>query len=331
MIITRTPFRISFFGGGTDYPVWYKKHGGKVLSTSIDKYCYLTCRFLSPFLDYNYRVSYAKLEQVRYLNQIDHPSVREVLKFVKLGKGVAISHDSDLPARSGLGSSSSFTVGLLNALYGLRGEITTKSQLALDAVHVEQKKIKENVGSQDQFAAAFGGFNKIEFGGVQEATVHPITIREKRLKLLQNHLMIFFTGLSRKASVVAGAQIKNTLKKETELREMMFMVDEAVDILNGNGNIDDFGELLNESWKIKRTLSAKITNSFIDEIYETGLKTGALGGKLLGAGAGGFMLFFIKPELQPQLKKKLKKFLHVPFSFDNSGSRVIYHSSHDNY
>ena len=331
MIITRTPFRISFFGGGTDYPIWYNKHGGKVLSTSIDKYCYLTCRFLPPFFDHNYKISYAKLEEVMRLSQIDHPSVREVLKFMKLGRGIAISHDADLPARSGLGSSSSFTVGLLNALYGLRGEIITKSQLALDAIHVEQKKIKESVGSQDQFAAAFGGFNKIEFGGAQEAIVHPITVRKKRLKLLQDHLMIFFTGLSRKASDIAGVQIKNTHKKETELQEMMLMVDEAVKILNSNGDIGDFGKLLNESWKIKRTLSSKITNSSIDKIYETGLKMGASGGKLLGAGAGGFILFFIKPELQPQLKKKLKKFLHVPFNFDNSGSRVIYHSSHDDY
>lgn len=326
MIITRTPFRISFFGGGTDYPVWYRQNGGAVLSTTINRYNYIICRFLYPFFNYKYRMAYSKIEEVNHYNHIDHPSTRECLRFLKMQNSLAIQNDSDLPARSGLGSSSTFTVGLLNALYGLRGEIKTKRQLALDAIHVEQNMIKESVGSQDQTAAAFGGLNKIEFGGVNEITVYPITIGRDRMKELESHLMMFFTGFSRTASEIAAEQIKKTPQKTSELTAMRQMVDEAVGILHGGKDLNDFGKLLHESWQIKRGLSTKISNSAIDQIYNTGLKAGALGGKLLGAGGGGFMLFFAPPEKHKKIKDKLKKFLYVPFEMEHSGSQIIYYT-----
>lgn len=331
MIITRTPFRISFFGGGTDYPVWYEKNGGAVLSTTINKYCHVICRNLPPFFSHKHRVTYSKIELPNKIKDIDHPSVRETLKFLKWNKGIEVMHYGDMPHMSGIGSSSSFTVGLLNALYGLRGEIKTKRQLALDAIHVEQNLINESVGSQDQTAAAFGGFNKIEFGGPQTISVAPITLRSERLQDLQNHLVMFFTGLSRKAPEIAAAQIKKTPQKGNELRAMRQMVDRAIDILNSNANITDFGKLLHESWRLKRSLTSKISNSDIDNIYATGLSTGAIGGKLLGAGGGGFMLFFARPEDQVRLKEKFKKLVQVPFSFENLGSQIIYYSPHDSY
>lgn len=330
MIITRTPFRISFFGGGTDYPIWYKKNGGSVLSTSINKYCYITCRPLPPFFDYKYRVAYSKLETSKNTKNIEHPSVRELLNFVDLKNiGVSISYDADLPARSGLGSSSAFTVGLLNALHGLKGQIRNKYQLAMDAIHVEQKLIKENVGSQDQVIAAYGGLNRIDFANGGDITVLPITISQKRLKELQDSLMIFFTGFSRNASDIAAEQIKMTLTKNNELKLMHQMVDQALEILNSNQNINKFGELLHESWQIKRQLTPKISNPAIDKIYETAIKTGATGGKLLGAGGGGFMLIFAQPKYQKKIRQKLGKLIHVPFAFENSGSRVIYYSTND--
>ena len=330
MIITRTPFRISFFGGGTDYPIWYKKNGGAVLSTTINRYSYITCRYLPPFFKHKYKLTYSKIEVVNHHSEIDHPSVRESLKFLKINRGISVQYDTDLPSQSGLGSSSTSTVGLLNALYGLRGEIKTKRQLALDAIHVEQNLIGENVGSQDQTAAAFGGFNKIEFGGTNEITVYPITVGHDRIEYLRSHLMILFTGFSRIASRVASEQIKKTPQKSSELHEMRQMVDEALNIVQRkNGNMDDFGKLLDHGWKLKRSLSSKISNPVLDSIYQAGIKAGALGGKLLGAGGGGFMLFFAKPEIQPKIKEKLKKYLHVPFNFDNSGSQIIYYSPHD--
>ena len=332
MIITRTPFRISFFGGGTDYPVWYKKNGGAVLSTTINRYSYVTCRFMPPFFKYKYKLSYSKIEEINNHKQIDHPAIRETLKFLRFNKNLSIQYDTDLPAKSGLGSSSTFTVGLLNALYGLRGEMITRRKLALDAIHIEQKLIRENVGSQDQTAAAFGGFNRIEFGGDNELTVYPLTIGQTRLADLKDHLMMFFTGFSRTASEIAAEQIRLAPQKGSELNTMKQMVYEAQDILyKKKGNLDDFGKLLHESWQLKRGLSSQISNSAIDKIYNAGRQAGALGGKLLGAGGGGFILFFAKPEVQPKIKEKLKKYLHVPFNFENSGSQIIYYSPYDNF
>lgn len=326
MIITRTPFRISFFGGGTDYPTWYRKNGGAVLSTSIDKYCYITCRFLPPFFKYKHRIVYSQQENVKKINEIEHPSVRESLRYLNIKEGLEIHHDGDLPARSGLGSSSSFTVGLLNALYGLRGEIKNKHQLALDAIHIEQNMIKENVGSQDQTIAAFGGFNKIEFGGDRELHIQPITLKPKVIKNFQDHLMLFFTDLSRNASDIAAEQIRTMDQKEKELRTMHTMVDEGISILQKDKNLNDFGKLLNEAWLIKRGLSNRISNETIDKIYATAVKNGAIGGKLLGAGGGGFILFFAPPERHKKIREKLKKFLYVPFKLEHSGSQIIYYS-----
>ena len=327
MIISRTPFRISFFGGGTDYPVWYKKNGGAVLSTTINKYCYLSCRVLPPFFKYKHRIVYSKQEMINKISEINHPSVRETVNFFNYKDGLEIHHQADLPARSGLGSSSAFTVGLINALGGLGGEIRTKRQLALDAMHIEQNLIKENVGSQDQTAAAFGGFNKIEFGGPSEIAVQPITLSEQRLNEFQSKLMLFFTDFSRDASMIAKNWIKNTPENKENLSAMNAMVDKSIGILTGKKNMDDFGRMLDESWKIKRKLANGITNSEIDEIYKTGIKAGAIGGKLLGAGGGGFMLFYADAEAQPKIKEKLKKFLHVPFRFEYLGSQIIYYSS----
>lgn len=327
MIISRTPFRISFFGGGTDYPTHYKKHGGAVLSTSINKYCYINCRYLPPFFEHKHRIVYGIQEKVKEISEIKHPSVRECLNYMKIDQGVEIHHDGDLPARAGLGTSSSFTIGLLKALYALRGEMVAKRKLALDAIHVEQELIKENVGSQDQVITAFGGLNKIVFNGDDEFQVYPITIKEERSNLLQNHLLLYFTGFSRTASEIAGEQIKKTPKKEKDLKRLAEMVDEAIDILNNsNSDISDFGRLLHESWMIKRKLTDKITNSSIDKIYDTAMKAGAIGGKLLGAGGGGFILFFVEPEKQKQVREKMEDLLYVPFKFEKLGSQIIYYA-----
>lgn len=332
MIISKTPFRISFFGGGTDYPVWYNEHGGAVLATSINKYCYITCRHLPPFFEHKYRIVYSKMEQTQTISEIQHPSAKETLNFMDIEGGIEIHHDGDLPARTGLGSSSAFTVGLLNALYALKGKMITKRQLALDAIHIEQDIIKENVGSQDQTIAAFGGFNKIEFSNEQQIQVQPITLNSKKTQLLQDHLMLFFTGFSRTASEIASEQIKQTPNKKNELDKMLEMVDEAISILNGgDSDIMDFGRLLNESWMIKRSLTDKISTPQIDKIYEVALKAGARGGKLLGAGGGGFILFFVEPELQPKVKEKLKNLLYVPFTFENLGSQIIYYAPSNDF
>lgn len=327
MIISRTPFRVSFFGGGTDYPVWYRKNKGAVLATSINKYCYISCRYLPPFFEHKYRIVYGIQEKVKKISEIQHPAVRECLNFMNIEKGVEIHHDGDLPARAGLGTSSSFTVGLLKALYALKGNMVAKRNLALDAIHVEQNMIKENVGSQDQVTTAFGGFNKIEFDDDQEFQVQPITLTSEKYELLQNHLMLFFTGFSRTASDIAGEQIKKIPDRNRELKRMTEMVDEAINILNENDtNLNDFGKLLHESWMIKRKLTNKITTDTIDKIYETALKAGAIGGKLLGAGGGGFILFFVGPENQNKVREKMKHLLHVPFRFEELGSQIIYYS-----
>lgn len=326
MIISQTPFRISFFGGGTDYPAWYREHGGAVLSTTIDKYCYLNCREFPPFFDKKNRVVWSKIEFVNAVDEIEHPSVKEVLKYLNIHEGVEIHHSADLPARAGMGSSSSFTVGLLHALKVLRGEeVQDKHQLALEALHVEQNLIKENVGSQDQTAAAFGGLNKITFGGQEEISVEPLDILPERKTGLQNNLMLFFTGFSRTASDIAKEQIKNTPKKEAELRRMHEMVDEAVGTLtDSTRDIDIFGEMLHETWQLKRGLTSKISTSEIDEIYKRALRAGAIGGKLLGAGGGGFILFYVRPEHQEKIKNELSELLYVPFKFEELGSSIVY-------
>ena len=332
MIITRTPLRISFFGGGTDYPVWYREFGGAVLSTTIDKCCYITCRRLPPFFEYHSRISYSKVENVNQNQAIDHPSVRGCLQFLGINEGVEIHHVADLPARTGLGTSSAFTVGLLLGLYALREQMRNKRALAMDAIHVEQEILKEAVGSQDQINAAYGGFNRINFHADGGFEVRPVIIPGAKLAMLQQHFALFFTGFSRTASEIAKEQIKATPNRKHELESMREMVDEAEAIVTDpNRSLDDFGSLLHESWKIKRTLTQNITNSNIDEIYEVGRSAGALGGKLIGAGGGGFMLFFVHPERRKELRVRLKNLLCVPFAFYNRGSHIVVHEPDEVY
>jgi D-glycero-alpha-D-manno-heptose-7-phosphate kinase len=332
MVITRTPLRISFFGGGTDYPVWYREHGGSVLSTAIDKCCYITCRRLPPFFEYHSRVSYSRVENVADNHAIEHPSVRACLEFMKMDEGMEIHHVADLPARTGLGTSSAFTVGLLLGLYALKDQMRDKHVLATEAIHIEQDLIKECVGAQDQVAAAYGGFNRINFHTNDSIEVKRILTPPSRFAELEQHLALYFTGFSRTASEVAQAQIAITPHKEKELRLMLQLVDEAEAILtNPNRSLDEFGRLMHESWQIKRTLTQKITNSRIDEIYEAGISAGALGGKLLGAGGGGFMLFFVPPDRREALRVRLKNLLCVPFGFSNKGSHVIVYEPEELY
>jgi D-glycero-alpha-D-manno-heptose-7-phosphate kinase len=325
MIISRTPFRISFFGGGTDYPVWYRENGGSVLATTIDKYCYITCRCLPPFFEHKHRIVYSQAELVRSIDEIHHPSARETLRFMNIEKGIEIHHDGDLPARAGLGTSSSFTVGLLHALYALKGIMPSKMQLAKEAIHIEQDILKENVGCQDQVLTAFGGLNQVTFSGDCDIDIKPVVVKPERLALLQNHLMLVFSGFSRTASEVAAEQIKQTKNKQRELAEMGKMVNEAIDILSSDKDINDFGRLLNEGWKLKRSLTGKISNPYTDYLYEKALSAGATGGKLLGAGGGGFNLFFVKPELQDTVREDLGGLLQVPFLFENQGSQIIFY------
>ncbi len=324
MIVTRTPFRVSFFGGGTDYPPWFRQHGGAVLATTIDKYCYISCRHLPQFFDHKHRIVYSAIENVSDIDEIKHPAVREVLRWAGVDKGLEIHHDGDLPARSGLGSSSSFTVGLIKALAALDGRIVSKEQLAADAIHIEQNLIKENVGSQDQISAAFGGFNKVVFHQNDTFDVEPIILKKERQEELESHLMLFFTGFSRIASEVAGSKIANLVNREQELKRMYQMVGEAIEILQSEKtSIEAFGALLHQSWQLKRNLSQKVTTPEIDVLYEMAMRAGATGGKILGAGGGGFLLIFARPEIQPYVRSALSHLIHVPFKFENSGSRVV--------
>lgn len=326
MIISKTPFRISFFGGGTDYPAWFEKYGGAVLSTTIDKYCYISIRYLPPFFEHKHRIVYSIVENVRSADAIKHPVVKAILKYFKIDKGVEIHHDGDLPARSGLGSSSSFTVGMLNSIYALKGKIISKSQLAKEAIHIEREVLKESVGSQDQIAVAYGGFNKIIFNNDHDFRVEAVTLHKERIKQLQNHLMLVFTGFSRFASEIAVEQIRNTPNKEKELKVMRGLVDNAIEILNSGKDIAEFGRLLNESWQVKKLLSSKVSNPEVDSLYAKALKYGAIGGKLLGAGGGGFMLLFIRPENRAKVAQGLKGFLEVKFKFEKEGSQIIYYN-----
>lgn len=332
MIITSTPLRISFFGGGTDYPVWYREHGGSVLATTIDKSCFITCRRLPPFFEYHSRVSYSRIENVRTNDEIQHPSVRGCLQFMNMEDGVEIHHVADLPARTGLGTSSAFTVGLLLGLYALKNQMRDKHSLNADAIHVEQEIIGETVGSQDQTSAAYGGFNRINFHRDGNIEVNRILTSPERSVALQGNLALFFTGFSRTASEIATEQVKITPHKKKELETMLQLVDEAESIaINENCSLDEFGKLMHESWQIKRSLTHKISNPEIDEIYQAGLDAGAIGGKLLGAGGGGFMLFYVPQEKRAALRQRLQKLLCVPFGFSGKGSHVIVYEPETQY
>jgi D-glycero-alpha-D-manno-heptose-7-phosphate kinase len=323
MIISRTPYRLSFFGGGTDYPGWYKKNGGQVLSTTIDKHLYITCRYLPPFFEHQLRLVYSKIEACQDSDELSHPSTREVLKFMNIKNGLEIHYDGDLPGRSGLGSSSAFTVGLLNALYAYVDQGVSPKRLMQESINIEQNIIKETVGSQDQANAAYGGFNKISFKENDEIIVEPISLPQSRIEALDNNIMLFYTGIMRTAEKVAASYVNNIHNKENILFSMNDMVDEAINIL-GNGNLDDFGLLLNETWKLKRTLSSIVSNSTVNEIYSKALSSGALGGKLSGAGGGGFLQLYVPIDNQSSVKRALSNLLHVPFNFEPNGSQIIF-------
>ena len=332
MITTRTPLRISFFGGGTDYPVWYREHGGAVLATTIDKSCYITCRYLPPFFEYHSRISYLKVENVDSNQAIQHPSVRACLQYLSIEEGVEIHHIADLPARTGLGTSSAFTVGMLLGLYALKNKMRDKHMLAKEAMYVEQELLKEVVGAQDQVSAAYGGFNRINFQTDGSIQVNRIVTSQDRLAKLEQNLALYFTGFSRIASEIAQEQVRQTPHRKRELSLLYQMVNEGEDIFtHPTRSLDEFGRLLHEGWQIKRGLTKNITTSTIDEIYEAGRSAGALGGKLLGAGGGGFILFFIPPDRRQELRTRLKKLLCVPFRFSTRGAEVVVYEPEEVY
>lgn len=324
MIISRTPFRVSLFGGGSDYPTWYRRHGGTVFGMAINKYCYISVRELPPFFEHKHRLVYSRMELVNDVSEIEHPAVRAVLEETGISEGLEIHHDGDLPARSGLGSSSSFTVGLLNAISALNGRMASKRQLAEEAIRIEQEVICEHVGSQDQIWAAYGGMNRIDFNSDGSFSVSPIIVGAARRAQLMESMLLFFTGFSRNASEVAKEKIANLNKRQDQVRAMASMVDEAISILESDDEPAlPIGRLLGESWRLKRELASGVSNSHIDEIYTAAIDAGAIGGKLLGAGRGGFMLFLAEPDKHAAVKERLKDLVHVGFDVDMSGSTIV--------
>jgi D-glycero-alpha-D-manno-heptose-7-phosphate kinase len=332
VIISRTPFRVSLFGGGTDFPAWYREHKGLVVSATINKYCYLNVRYLPPFFENKYRIRYTQQEYVSSLDEIRHPSVRECIRYLGITEGLEVQHNSDVPAMSGLGSSSAFTVGLLNALYGLTGHISGKRQLASQAIDVEQNWIRECVGSQDQIAVAFGGVNKIAFGPNELYDVAPLTLSPKALAEMESHLLLCFTGFQRNGTDMAADQQRQASKHAAEMDEITLIALQAVEML-GCPSVDmrEIGRLLDLQWQIKRRLSALIATPAVTEIYETGMRAGAYGAKLLGAGGGGFMLFVAPPEGHAAIRTALKDLVFVPFRFEMGGSQIIYYTPSEPY
>ena len=325
MVITQTPFRISFFGGGTDFPDFYKEHGGAVISTTFDKYCYVTVRHLPRFFDYSTELSYSITERVTSVDDIKHPAIREAMKYLDM-REIRLTYESDLPARSGLGTSSAFAVGMYNAFYALKGKYVDKRKLADDAIYLERILCNESGGIQDQIAVSFGGFNRIEFNA-DGYKVNPVIISSERKKLLNDNLMLFFTRFPRFSSTIQTS-VQSALKdKEKQLLEILSLVDEGEKILTTNCDINDFGRLLNHTWELKRNLSSEVSTDFIDDIYKNALQAGALGGKLLGAGGGGFLLFYVEKDKKKSVRKTLENLLYVPFQLENTGTRVIHYIS----
>ena len=331
MVISRTPFRVSFFGGGTDYPAWYRAHGGSVLGATINKYCYLSARYIPPFFEHRIRVVYSAIESCQTVAEIKHPAVREVLRHLNLTRGLEIHHDGDLPARSGMGTSSSFTVGLLHALYALKGVMPSKQRLAEEGIHIEQDVLRETVGSQDQVLAAYGGLNHVTFLANGGISVRPITIPPERLEELNAHLMLFYTGIQRTASQIAATYVTEIDVRRRQLRVIKDLVEEAIEILNGGRDIAGFGELLHEAWQVKRSLSAQVSSSEVDGLYTAAREAGALGGKLTGAGGGGFLLLFVPPERRGAVRSALGELIHVPFKFEFAGSQIIHFDPDEDY
>ena len=328
MIISKTPVRVSFFGGGSDYPDYYQTHGGAVLSTTIDKYIFITVKIVNAFSEFRYRISYSKLQTCHDLEEIEHPVVKAVIKHLEIPYGLEINIISDLPARTGIGSSSSFTVGLLHALHALSGRMVSKKQLALEAIYIEQVVLQERVGVQDQLAAAYGSLNHMIFND-NGLVVNPVILSKDRKKSLEGNLLMFYTGLSRFASEILEEQVKKTQQNviNVELTDIKEMVDEGLAILSDNSrDLDDFGRLLHQGWMKKKSLSTAISNNFLDDIYERALKGGAIGGKLLGAGGGGFFVFYVPVGEQENVRTALSDLSEVHFNFENDGTRIIYMS-----
>ena len=326
MIITKTPFRMSFLGGGTDMESFFRQYGGAVLSTTFDKYCYVNVRHLPPFFSYTSEFSYSKIERVNNLDEIAHPAIRNAMKLLDMHQ-IRMTYEADLPARSGLGTSSSFAVGMLNAFYALKGQYASKQKLAADAIYLERVLCAETGGWQDQIAASFGGFNRINFS-TDGYEVKPVLLSQERKKRLNGNLMMFFTGFTRFSADVQQFNCSHSAANKTALlREMMALVDDAEAILvNEQADLDEFGRLLDHTWQLKRHTGAAVSTDCIDELYAKGMAAGALGGKLLGAGGGGFLVFYVQPEYQAAVREAMRDLLYIPFSFENGGTRVIYYA-----
>ena len=326
MIISKTPYRISLFGGGTDYPDWFNHNNGHVINFSIDKYLYISCRYLPPFFKHNLRIVYRKQEQVSNVKDLQHPSVKAILNYLNIKNNLELHYDGDLPSRSGIGSSSAFTVGALNSLSKYKKLNFSKKMLAEKSIMIEQKKIGEVVGSQDQVSVSYGGLNYIKFYKKNNFQVKKIKTNEKTINKLNNNFMLFHTGKFRIAENISKKYVHALKKKQNYLFKIYNLVFDALKLFNSN-DVDMIGSLLHESWQLKKQVSSSISNSFIDDIYKTGLNNGAYGGKLLGAGAGGFILFYVPKKNQKKVRKSLNKLLYVPFRFENQGSQIIYRSN----
>ena len=325
MIITKTPFRMSFFGGGTDMEDFFREYGGAVLSTTFDKYCYVTVRHMPRFFDYSTELSYSTIERVNNIEDIAHPAVRNAMKMLDMHE-IRLTYEADLPARSGLGTSSSFAVGMLNAFYALKGKYADKKRLAEDSIYLERVLCNEAGGWQDQIAVAYGGFNRINFNA-DGYEVNPVIIYPDRKTQLNDNLMMFFTGFTRLSSDIQRENKLSSKNKIAQLKEMLTLVDDAERILTDkHGDLDDFGRLLDVTWKLKRQTGAKISTDWIDELYQKGIQAGALGGKLLGAGGGGFFVFYVRPENQAAVREALSDLLYIPFTFEDGGTRVIHYT-----
>lgn len=324
MIITQTPFRMSFFGGGTDFPSFYKENGGAVISTTFDKYCYVNVRHLPRFFDYSTELSYAKTERVTQVEDIEHPAIREAMKLLDMHE-IRLTYEADLPARSGLGTSSSFAVGMLNAFNALKGKYADKKKLADDAILLERVLCQESGGVQDQIAASFGGLNRINFNA-EGYSVNPVIISPEKKEELNKSLMLFFTGFSRFSSDIQFEAEKNLKSKRAQLLEILKLVDDAERVLTSKGNLIEFGRLLDYTWKLKRGITEKISTDSIDLVYKKAIQAGAAGGKLLGAGGGGFLLFYVEPDKQENVLNALSGLLYVPFTFETAGTRVIHYT-----
>lgn len=326
MVITQTPFRMSFFGGGTDFPGFFKEYGGSVISTTFDKYCYVIANHLPGFFDYKYQVTYNIIERTKEVDEIKHPLVRELMKYLDM-RDLRVSYEADLPARTGLGTSSAFAVGLLSAFYSIKGKYVDKRKLADDAIYAERILCNESGGWQDQIASAFGGLNRIDFNasGYQ---VSPLLMREERKEQLNDNLLLYFTGVSRFSSDIQKDHEKSFHEKRSQLLEMKALVDDAQRILTSKStDLSEFGKLLDYAWKLKRGITSKISTNEIDEIYAKALKAGAIGGKLLGAGGGGFLLFYVEKDKQQSVMEALDGMLNVPFRFENYGTRIMYYKA----